>query len=324
MNAIMKNRLLIVSSLFGLLLVSCKTDDVPIEEATETKIQSSGGTALSAARELTLVFAPNAFPGETTVKITTDRKTSISGASGPIFEISTNPVRESFGAQVELRIENRKNDPVVLLANFDGPQPVVVAGQSYDPDTKVARGTLEHFSRYGLLVDTSTCPPTQREPSTGDSCSFDVDPQFECGYGESFCCGNIDPARVCTCDGTSWTCVTTEDCAIRFPNDCPDSGVPPEQPDLGEPDLGAEVMCQGTCEQRIRQCTLNAGVWSCPCPESTDPVYNAVVSCLNATGSGSLEGSLECQCFEPYSACANQSSTDLDAGYSSTFDGCGI
>jgi hypothetical protein len=116
------------------------------------------------------------------------------------------------------------------------------------------------------------------------------------------------------------------------PNGAPDADLAPDRDAVGIDVPRADAGDAGGCPQPstlsctalVEQCQVQAGELVCPC--SDNPWFNDVVACLKEMGGSTDPGNpgLECWCFTQYRACANESSTNGDAGFASSFDGCGI
>ncbi len=225
----------------ALLAATACTQEATIPERTETTVSASGGTALSASGELTLRIPAGTVPDGTRVIITTDRSAR-PGTVGPSFELDTQPRVSRFSPAIAIELKNPQPAQVVELVNLDGPAPVVVTGARYDAATGLARGELEHFSRYGLATVAAPMCPESAEPN--EACSGEG---LRCQFGQECCCGTCYPSLDCTCAGGTWACAATDAC-LGAPLGCeaPDAGTPV---DSGTPDAGgspcpseAEVM----------------------------------------------------------------------------------
>lgn len=226
----------------ALLATAACTKETTLPERTETEISSTGGTALSAAGELTLQIPAGAVPDGTRVIITTDRGAHPANVVGPVFDLDTEPRVSRFSPAIRVELKNPQRDRAVQLANLDGATPVAVTDASYDSATATARGALEHFSRYGLVTTTST-PSCPESATPNSACS---DEGLSCQFGQECCCGACYPSLSCTCGGGTWACAATDAC-LGAPIGCntPDAGTLPDAsviPDAGViPDGGTST-----------------------------------------------------------------------------------
>ena len=75
---------------------------------------------------------------------------------------------------------------------------------------------------------------------------------------------------------------------------------------------------QTDCTQLVSECMTVSGQLSCP--TSDDPLFNAVVDCLNEHHLGPTNEAFNCACYGPYYQCQNGSHD----GGRSDYDGCSI
>lgn len=248
-------------SLFLATLFGC-SKDIGIDEMTETNIGPSGGSAQSAAGEAVVRIPATTFPTDTRVTIRTVRQVNTTQAIGPIFELSMQPNVEAFPTGVILEIENRDSDENVSIANFDVRPGAPLAHSTYDRASKKASVTLQHFSSYGLVVTTSSCPPDL--PTASDTCTT---PNETCSYGEECCCGTCGPQHACICgESGQWACYATDRCYGPCGPSCH------ARPNDGDSCAGMGVMstsfvlcCYGDC-QPAYMCTCDGNAWSCSYP----------------------------------------------------------
>lgn len=235
----------------------CKEDPILLGEITETSLGATGGTAISAAGELTLTVPSGVFSGSTKLVIRTDRAAAHETQVGARFFLSTEPAIAAFAKPIAVELKNTDHSVRELaIANLDGASPVRVDSSTYDDTTKIARAELSHFSSYGLIRLSPNNPCPQAEPTPGDACTLAVN--TTCYYGQETCCGETHPSIFCSCDGTTWACGATDAC-FGSPITCPDAGVP----DASGPDSGVEPQCpvdfeaaqQATCTIDNQICT---------------------------------------------------------------------
>jgi hypothetical protein len=244
------------------LLSACEENRVPILEQTITLIGGSGGTAKSAAGELTLTVPANVLPANTEVLITTTRR-QITAVHGPLFDLKTNPPIATFAQPIAVEIKNPNETIDVAVALIHQQTPMPVSGGTYDRANKIARAELTHFSTYSLVA-TSVCP-TER-PNAQDTCSRTGQ---TCGYGEECCCDECGPAEDCSCLSGVWMCSATQRC-VGAPQNCPPSCSEP-QPTcdsfLGPNSIYCcmQVMECGACYgDSVTTTTCTEDQWRCP------------------------------------------------------------
>lgn len=248
-------------------LAACSSKNVLITEQTETTIGASGGEAKSAAGELSLSIPNGVFADGTKVIIKTDRSLALPKSVGALYELTTVPEAASsaFAKPIVIAIKNTTGRAGVSIANFDGAQPVIVAGGTYDSATKIATASLQHFSRYALTAP-DECPEVFGEGDCGNIGTT-------CGFGEECCCGECFASTSCVCTESGWACHATDACFGRPPESCTDGGTPNECPASANPgdacnladgtacSFGEECCC-GECYPSLN-CFCSGGTWAC-------------------------------------------------------------
>lgn len=240
------------------------TKSEPVPERTETVISALGGAAKSAAGELTLNVPAGAVPDGTRIVITTVRDAVPPSAIGPTFELSSEPSITRFTPTIAIAIANPRPTARVRVANLDDATPVLVGGAAYDVTKHVASAELEHFSRYGLVVVTTTtgtttpsCP--EARPVPGAACG--VPEELSCTFGEECCCGACYPELSCGCRGGLWACFYLDRC-LGAQITCGDAG--PPEPDSGNVEPLDAGQLDGTVTST--DCPAEADVQRAACP----------------------------------------------------------
>jgi hypothetical protein len=273
-----------------LLAVSACTKDELVPERTETTVTATGVLARSAAGEVTVRVAAGAIPAGTTLSITTLRSGQPAGVVGPMFELDTEPRVSAFTGSVELEILNPQPSTPVVLANLDAATPVPVAGAIYDVATARARGTLAHFSRYGLWTTTATLSCPSDQPVPGSACSVDA---AECRYGQECCCGSCYPSLSCSCVSGQWACLHTDACLGAA--QCQDAGVTDSGTStVTAKDAGVGMGDSGTAAP----CPSEAAVIGASCSSGGQICEYGVESCC-----GQSFPALHCMCDGSSFAC---------------------
>ena len=147
----MKNKLsILVLSFIGVQAAAC-VDKEHLLELSSTTITPAGGVAHSADGLATVTFPPGAVPSDLEVLITVLRREPREGMKSAIYQLE--PGGTLFQKDVELAITL---DPTLtgrfFVANVDQAEALAVKDSSFDPATHIARGKLQHFSKYACFV----------------------------------------------------------------------------------------------------------------------------------------------------------------------------
>mmetsp|Transcript_20583 Transcript_20583/g.30536 ORF Transcript_20583/g.30536 Transcript_20583/m.30536 type:complete len:996 (-) Transcript_20583:292-3279(-) len=89
-----------------------------------------------------------------------------------------------------------------------------------------------------LAVDSTECP--DEPPSTGETCSSELEFATPCTYGDDVdCCGTMAAGLACSCDGETWTCA-----APSCPSPCPTEPIcPPDDAIITSCNANFDLSC---------------------------------------------------------------------------------
>lgn len=138
----------------SLTFVAC-SDDKVLSETTMTRIDSSGGLALSADGQLELRFPTGALSEPTDITIETQRGRLFPRLRSHIYEFGPDGLQ--FGRKVLIRVTGLTSDDELTIAQIDGEFARPLDSSVWDPTTNEITAEIEHFSSYAVITVYNPC-----------------------------------------------------------------------------------------------------------------------------------------------------------------------